>query len=313
MKINPVWKKELMLGSRTIRFPIALMCYGASMAVIALLMVFSAMNYSSVIDFSSMTNIFLILAFVQLGLILLIIPVLTAGSIAGERERQTLDLLLTAPVSSFSVILGKLLSSMCNVVLFIFTSLPSMALAFLYGGIQWRYLLVFLVMILVTAFFCGAVSIWCAAQYKKTILSIIVSLLWEFLFFIGTILAVVGIYSWKYIQWSRAVSAGTIASTSSVQIGWMPAILFLNPAVGFADAMDSTYTNNNLMYQILNGGILGTAAKGLVSLSAYWYLISFILTAAMGLFFLLLAARKLNSARKKDKFFQPAKRGKRKS
>ncbi len=313
MRMNPVWKKELMLGSRTIRFPIALMCYGACMAAIALLMVFIAMGDSSVIDFSSMTNIFLVLAFVQLGLILLIIPVLTAGSIAGERERQTLDLLLTAPVSSFSVILGKLLSSMCNVVLFIFTSLPSMALAFLYGGIQWRYLLVFLLMIFVTAFFCGAVSIWCAAQYKKTILSIIVSLLWEFVFFAGTIFAVFGIYSWRFIQWNRAVNAGTIASTTSVQIGWVPALLFLNPAVGFADAMESTYTNNSLMYQILNEGRLGTAAKGLVGLSTHWFLVSIVVTAVLGVFFLLLAARKLNSARKKDKFFQPAKRGKRKA
>ncbi|MCD8366171.1 MAG: ABC transporter permease [Clostridiales bacterium] len=308
MKVNPVLKKELMLGSRTIRFPIALMCYGLCMAAISLLMVFSAVNVSGAADFANLTSIFLVLAFVQMGLILLIIPVLTAGSIAGERERQTLDLLLTAPVSSFSVILGKLLSSMCNVLLYIFVSLPAMAMAFLYGGIQWRYLAVFLVMILVTAFFCGAVSIWCAAQFKKTILSIVVSLLWEFVFFGGTLIMVVGVYSWRYLQWNQAVAAGTLSSSSSVSMGWIPVILLLNPAVGFADAMSSTYSSVNLMNQILNGGSLGTLAQGLIRLSPHWSLFGFAVTVAVGMLFLVLAARKLNTARKKDKFFQPAKK-----
>ncbi len=311
MKINPVLKKELMLGSRTIRFPIALMCYGLCMAGIALLMVFSSVNTSGALDLSNLTGIFLILAFLQMGLILLIIPVLTAGSIAGERERQTLDLLLTAPVSSFSVIFGKLLSSMCNVLLYIFVSLPAMALAFLYGGIQWRYLLVFLVMILATAFFCGAVSIWCAAQFKKTILSIIVSLLWEFVFFGGTLIAVIGVYGWRYIQWNQAVAAGILSSTSTVSMGWIPAVLFLNPAVGFADAMRSTYSGGGLMYQMLNGGTLGTVAQGMIRIAPHWSLISFAVTVAMGLLFLVLASRKLNTARKKDKFFQPAKKKRR--
>ena len=145
MKINPILKKELLLGSRSIKFPIALMFYSGIMAIVALaILAGSASGFSGSVEFSALTMVFFVLAFMQLVLICIIIPILTAGSIAGERERQTLDLLLTAPVSSLTIVLGKLFSSMCNVILFVVSSLPAMAIAFIYGGIQWRFLFVFL-------------------------------------------------------------------------------------------------------------------------------------------------------------------------
>lgn len=308
MKINPIWKKELILGSRSIKFPIALMCYSGCMALVALAFMATAnISYNGSIDFQILTNIFLILAFMQLGLICIIIPVLTAGSIAGERERQTLDLLLTAPVKSVTVVAGKLLSSMCNVILFVISSLPAMALAFLYGGIQWKFLFVFLVAILVTAFFCGAIGIWCASIFKKTILSIIMTLVVELAFFLGTIAVVAGFYAGKFAMLINA-AGGTVNSVLTVKMGWIPAILFLNPATGFVDCILHTYTGISFMNQFMSSGTLGTVAPGLVSISAHWYVISFIVTAALGVFFIFLAARRLDAVRKKEKFLQPAKK-----
>lgn len=308
MKINPIWKKELILGSRSIKFPIALMCYSGCMALVALAFMATAnISYNGSIDFQILTNIFLILAFMQLGLICIIIPVLTAGSIAGERERQTLDLLLTAPVKSVTVVAGKLLSSMCNVILFVISSLPAMALAFLYGGIQWKFLFVFLVAILVTAFFCGAIGIWCASIFKKTILSIIMTLVVELAFFLGTIAVVAGFYAGKFAMLINA-AGGTVSSVLTVKMGWIPAILFLNPATGFVDCILHTYTGISFMNQFMSSGTLGSVASGLVSISAHWYVISFIVTAALGVFFIFLAARRLDAVRKKEKFLQPAKK-----
>jgi ABC-type transport system involved in multi-copper enzyme maturation permease subunit len=310
MRGNPILKKELVLGSRSMKFPIALMCYSAVMAIVALgFLSVSYSEYSGTMNYSTLTEIFLILSFMQLVLICIIIPVLTAGSIAGERERQTLDLLLTAPVSSVTIILGKLLSSMCNVVLFVISSLPAMALAFLYGGIQWKYLLVFLVAILVTAFFNGAIGVWCASIFKKTILSIVMTLVVEAIFFIGTAALVLGIYAAKY---SALMAAANTSSTSmaTVQMGWIPAILFLNPATGFVDSILHTYMGVGVMHQILNSGYIGSVAVKLVDISSHWYWINFIVVAVMGVGFVFLAARRLDAVRKKEKFQQPVKKKK---
>jgi ABC-type transport system involved in multi-copper enzyme maturation permease subunit len=310
MRGNPILKKELVLGSRSMKFPIALMCYSAVMAIVALgFLSVSYSEYSGTMNYSTLTEIFLILSFMQLVLICIIIPVLTAGSIAGERERQTLDLLLTAPVSSVTIILGKLLSSMCNVVLFVISSLPAMALAFLYGGIQWKYLLVFLVAILVTAFFNGAIGVWCASIFKKTILSIVMTLVVEAIFFIGTAALVLGIYAAKF---SALMAAANTASTSmaTVQMGWIPAILFLNPATGFVDSILHTYMGIGVMHQILNSGNIGSVAVKLVDISSHWYWINFIVVAIMGVGFVFLAARRLDAVRKKEKFQQPVKKKK---
>jgi ABC-type transport system involved in multi-copper enzyme maturation permease subunit len=280
------------------------------MAIVALgFLSVSYSEYSGTMNYSTLTEIFLILSFMQLVLICIIIPVLTAGSIAGERERQTLDLLLTAPVSSVTIILGKLLSSMCNVVLFVISSLPAMALAFLYGGIQWKYLLVFLVAILVTAFFNGAIGVWCASIFKKTILSIVMTLVVEAIFFIGTAALVLGIYAAKF---SALMAAANTASTSmaTVQMGWIPAILFLNPATGFVDSILHTYMGIGVMHQILNSGNIGSVAVKLVDISSHWYWINFIVVAIMGVGFVFLAARRLDAVRKKEKFQQPVKKKK---
>ena len=306
MKGNPILKKELVLGSRSIKFPIALMCYSGCMALIALVFLAASGATYRAMDFEVLTTIFLILAFLQLALICIIIPVLTAGSIAGERERQTLDLLLTAPVKSVTIITGKLLSAMCNIILFVISSLPAMSIAFLYGGIQWKFLFIFVIAIMVTAFFCGAVGVWCASLFKKTILSIVMTLVVEMVFFLGTIAAVAGIYAGKYSMMLNAAAnapATAVSSTMTVQMGWIPAILYLNPAVGFVDAILHTYTGISFVHEILGSSSFGAVAPKLVELSAHWYWISFIVTVALGVFFLFLAARRLDAVRKKKKSF----------
>ena len=74
--------------------------------------------------------IFLTLA----ALITLIAPALTAGSVIGERQRQSLDLLITTPLTAGELLLGKLLSSIAFLGLLLGLSLPASALCVLLGG-----------------------------------------------------------------------------------------------------------------------------------------------------------------------------------
>jgi hypothetical protein len=74
--------------------------------------------------------IFLTLA----ALITLIAPALTAGAVIGERQRQSLDLLITTPLSAGELLVGKMLSSIAFLGLLLGLSLPASALCVLLGG-----------------------------------------------------------------------------------------------------------------------------------------------------------------------------------
>lgn len=301
MRANPILKKELVLGARSIRFPLALLFYSGCLAATALVTLDGMTGFGRVsggVEYETLTSIFLVLAYMQLFMICVIIPILTAGSIAGERERQTLDIMLTAPISPLSIVLGKLFSSMCNIFLFVVSSLPAMAIAFLYGGIRWEYLLIFMVSIMCIAFFSGAIGVWCSSVYKRTIVSVIMTIIVELIFFLGTILAVSAYY---YVKYDRILEAGGTIPNNGINVGWVPAILLFNPGIGFTDAIYTAYTGSSGAEMILKSSFFGNAASGLMKICPWWSWISMGITILLGIGFVLLAAGRIDSVRRREK------------
>lgn len=72
----------------------------------------------------------------QMLLTFAICPGLTAGTIALERKRGTLDFLLLTPLHSWSIILGKFLGSISQLVLVLLCGLPVICMVFVYGGVS---------------------------------------------------------------------------------------------------------------------------------------------------------------------------------
>ena len=66
---------------------------------------------------------------------LILAPASTAGAISLEREKQTLDLLTTTPISSLAIVLGKLFSALSWIFLLLLASIPIVALVFTFGGV----------------------------------------------------------------------------------------------------------------------------------------------------------------------------------
>lgn len=79
--------------------------------------------------------LFIALAVTQTALILLLGPVFSAGAIAGERERQTFDMLVSSRITSTGIVLGKVAGALVFQLLLATSSLPLMALAYVYGGV----------------------------------------------------------------------------------------------------------------------------------------------------------------------------------
>lgn len=72
---------------------------------------------------------------VQYVVILIVFPAFSAASFAEERNRFTLDLLLTTTLRPSEIVWGKFLSATVYCLLYVVTSIPLMSVAFLFGGI----------------------------------------------------------------------------------------------------------------------------------------------------------------------------------
>lgn len=116
---------------------------------------------------------FIFLAVVQLALILFITPGLTAGVISSERERQTLNILLTTSQSSTNIIFGKLISSISYLLLLVVASLPLYSIVFLFGGISPAQLLMVLGFNVFTVIVYGSIGVLFSTLVRKTIAAMV--------------------------------------------------------------------------------------------------------------------------------------------
>jgi ABC-type transport system involved in multi-copper enzyme maturation permease subunit len=73
---------------------------------------------------------------VQFATAALLTPALTAGAIAEEKERRTLEYLFTTDLHSHEIVLGKLLSRLAYLAMLILTGLPILSLLEFLGGVD---------------------------------------------------------------------------------------------------------------------------------------------------------------------------------
>jgi len=104
-------------------------------------------------------------------------PVFTAGSITSERERQTLDLLLTTTISSWEIMWGKLLAGYrVSFVLTSFLMFP-LLLSFLNPELfkNWRTMLVYLAICIVASIFNAVLALFLSTLLRKTSSAMMIS------------------------------------------------------------------------------------------------------------------------------------------
>ena len=171
-------------------------------------------------------GIFAALMFLQTLMISILAPASTAGTISGERERQTLDLLAVTPISSVAIVVGKLLSSLTWVFILITASIPVAALVFVYGGVAPDDLLRGYVVLFVTAIAFGALGVFFSALVRRSGAA-------TGLTFVGVLVATVGLtFMWIFF---RATEANNLDATTLAAQRPAEALLYLNPFVAQAD------------------------------------------------------------------------------
>ncbi|TYS16680.1 ABC transporter permease subunit [Rossellomorea vietnamensis] len=173
--INPVLNKEIKLRLRSLKSFLGILFYLIALGIVAIGFIYITMMNSQAgyIRPQESRMMFMVLSMVQLGLIIFMTPGLTAGVISGERERQTLNMLLTTEQSSTSIILSKLISSVAFLFLMISASLPLYSIVFLYGGVSPGVLLGTFGIYVITIITVGSIGILFSTLLKKTIVAMI--------------------------------------------------------------------------------------------------------------------------------------------
>lgn len=226
MKINPIYWQEARVSSRSFRLPLIILLCNTILALAALLNMYSMVvqaKDTAEIQYASFLNLYVLVACIEFVMILLIVPALTSGSISGERERQTLNLLLTTRMTPGDIVIGKLMAGMSTMILLIVSSFPVLALVFIYGGVTVKDIVLLMISFLSAAVLSGSVGICCSSAFRKSTIATVFSYCVMAGLVLGTVIAA---------RFASFTGPGVLA--------WL---LLLNPAVPFSAAMGEQMGN----------------------------------------------------------------------
>lgn len=113
----------------------------------------------------------------QLGALYLLVPILTAGALTAEKERETLALLLLTTLTPRQIVLQKFASRMTPMLSFVFLSFPLMAITYTFGGVSVEELAIGILLLVFTCLVLGAMAILCSAYFRTTFESLVASYL----------------------------------------------------------------------------------------------------------------------------------------
>ena len=139
MKNNPVYKREMLVRSRSFRIPLIIMIFNGILALVALLNMYQSIaqvKVSGSVTYENFLQLYTFGAALEFMMLMFIMPALTSASISGERERHTLELMFTTKIRPVDIVIGKLASAFTHLMILVFSSLPVLMLTFIYGSIS---------------------------------------------------------------------------------------------------------------------------------------------------------------------------------
>ncbi len=176
MMLNPILERELKSKMRSWRAVISIMVY---LFFIGLITYMGMMSFgyrgSFGTDPKMATNMFDFIVTFQLGIIMFIVPLIVGGSISGEKQRQTLDLMLCTDVSPMTIIYGKIFAGVSMVLLLVIMAMPFLSITFVLGGIDFWDVLKIILFYVASAFYISCIAIYSSTKFKKNVTAIIMT------------------------------------------------------------------------------------------------------------------------------------------
>ncbi len=174
---NPVLQRELLVNLRTNRAFLLLAVYQLLLAAVVLV----AWPTDERLDLSTnppsakkLVNIFFLGQYVIASLMA---PSFAAGTITGEKERRTYEMLLASPLRPGAIVFGKMVASLTHLGMLILASLPIIVLCLPLGGVSVYEVLAAYLGLIVSVILFGAIGVFCSSYFSRTSSSLVVSYL----------------------------------------------------------------------------------------------------------------------------------------
>ena len=252
---NPILASSARRRVRTVRTPLILTLYAVFPLIFAAVSTLSMSKPQlAITDMRGNVEQYIILTVLQFFLIVMVAPAMTAGSISGERERQTLELLLVTNTGSGRIVWGKLLESFAFLALIVLSGLPMTCAVLAVGGLGIKLAFFSFAFLLCCAFTAAAIGLFCSAVFRKTVTATVAAYLFVFAIGIGTLLP---LFSDAGVKLMELTGDGTQLKLSAMgpwQLARLiPPLLYCNPGLGLLTMlMDQTGLLNNTFYSLRN-------------------------------------------------------------
>lgn len=287
MRVNPVLRNESKIAVRSIKFTLMIFAYIAVLSI-AVMIYYSSVNqqvFSNGLYLQSSKLFYVVMAIGQAVLLLFIVPALSSTSICSEREKQTLDILLSSKLTPLQIIIGKVSASSLRVIILIISTMPLYAIGAIIGVIKISNILELIVFFIVNTIFVSSIGVFISTCAKTSKVSTTLSYALVLAIYMGIIV----------ITWVILIITIYNKDMSGTALTTMPKalpIVYLSPVVGFVSLL-------------LNQVGLGSEFSGIFSefgISMYSEYISIVVQLVLSGLFIYLASVKLNPLNKKSRF-----------
>jgi ABC-2 type transport system permease protein len=160
----------------------------------------------------------------------LLAVILLSNSIGEEIRRGTLDVLMTTPINSLQIVVGKVLGKLLQLILLLAVSLPLLAIVRVFGGMPWAYVVSSVCITLTTMVFAGSLSLLLSVKARRPYSVILITvMLLVFVYFLAIMQTQMSWWSGGLaealilvnpvaVMWATSVRA--ISGTGSVIVSW---------------------------------------------------------------------------------------------
>ena len=191
---NPVLQRELLVNLRTNRAFILLALYQVLLAAVVLV----AWPTDEKLDLTQnppsarkLVDLFFLGQYVIASLMA---PSFAAGTITGEKERKTYEMLLASPLRPTAIVFGKMVASLTHLGMLILASLPIIVLCLPLGGVSIYEVLAAYLGLIVSVIVFGSIGVACSSYFGRTASSLVVSYLVILPMVMG------GVLFWRFLE-----------------------------------------------------------------------------------------------------------------
>ncbi len=176
---NPVLQRELLVNLRTVRSFVLLFVFQLLLGAIVVV----AWPAGGRLDLTQpaetgrplmLVDLFFLGNFVLASLMA---PSFAAGSITGEKERKTYEMLLASPLHPTAIVAGKLVAALAHLAVLVFASLPVVMLCLPLGGVSPYEVFAAYAVLLCCLVMFGMISVACGSRFRRTSASLVASYL----------------------------------------------------------------------------------------------------------------------------------------